>query len=106
MGGFAGGSLVLSASARDAGNEAGEAFAHPSDEDAVAAHLYATLSSLADRDVQRTLDSDLIEVHGVEVSEAIGGRALATAEAPELAVGDVLPGVPDAVGAGFGWNTP
>jgi EmrB/QacA subfamily drug resistance transporter len=44
---------TVAASARDAGNEAGEAFARPSDEDAVAAHLYATLSSLADRDVQR-----------------------------------------------------
>jgi len=44
------------ASAREAGNEAGEAFGRPSDEDAVAAHLYATLSSLADRDVQRILD--------------------------------------------------
>jgi EmrB/QacA subfamily drug resistance transporter len=39
--------------ARDAGNEAGEVFARPMDEDAVAAHLYAALSSLADRDVQR-----------------------------------------------------
>ena len=44
---------TVAASARDAGNEAGEAFARPLDEDAVAAHLYATLSSLADRDVQR-----------------------------------------------------
>jgi DNA-binding MarR family transcriptional regulator len=44
---------TVAASARDAGNEAGEAFARPSDEDAVAAHLYAALSSLADRDVQR-----------------------------------------------------
>jgi hypothetical protein len=44
---------TVAASARDAGNEAGEAFARPVDEDAVAAHLYATLSSLADRDVQR-----------------------------------------------------
>jgi MFS family permease len=44
---------TVAASARDAGNEAGEAFARPSDEDAVAAHLFATLSSLADRDVQR-----------------------------------------------------
>lgn len=44
---------TVAASARDAGNEAGEAFARPSDETDVAAHLYATLSSLADRDVQR-----------------------------------------------------
>ena len=44
---------TVAASARDTGNEAGEAFARPLDEDAVAAHLYATLSSLAARDVQR-----------------------------------------------------
>jgi EmrB/QacA subfamily drug resistance transporter len=44
---------TVAAAARDAGNEAGEAFARPLDEDAVAAHLYAALSSLADRDVQR-----------------------------------------------------
>ncbi|HMJ19799.1 MAG TPA: MFS transporter [Gemmatimonadaceae bacterium] len=44
---------TVAAAARDAGNEAGEAFARPSDEDSVAAHLYAALSSLADRDVQR-----------------------------------------------------
>ncbi|GAC1485516.1 MAG: MFS transporter [Gemmatimonadaceae bacterium] len=44
---------TVAAGARDAGNEAGEVFARPSDEDAVAAHLYGALSSLADRDVQR-----------------------------------------------------
>jgi EmrB/QacA subfamily drug resistance transporter len=44
---------TVAASARDAGNEAGEAFARPADEEAVAAHIYAALSSLADRDVQR-----------------------------------------------------
>jgi EmrB/QacA subfamily drug resistance transporter len=44
---------TVAAAARDVGTEAGEAFARPADEDAVAAHLYATLSALADRDVQR-----------------------------------------------------
>src|SRR5205814_4990542 len=44
---------TVAASARDVGNETGEAFARPVDDDGVAAHLYATLSSLADRDVQR-----------------------------------------------------
>jgi hypothetical protein len=44
---------TVAASAGEAGNEAGEAFARAVDEDAVAAHLYATLSLLADRDVQR-----------------------------------------------------
>jgi len=44
---------TVAASARDAGMEAGETFARPSDEDSVAAHLYAALAALADRDVQR-----------------------------------------------------
>jgi len=44
---------TVAASARDAGNEAGEAFARPQDEEAAAAHLYAALSAMADRDVQR-----------------------------------------------------
>jgi len=44
---------TVAASARDAGNEAGEVFGRPSDEDDVAAQLYACLASLADRDVQR-----------------------------------------------------
>jgi len=44
---------TVAASARDVGNEAGEAFARPADEEAVAAHIFAALSSLADRDVQR-----------------------------------------------------
>jgi EmrB/QacA subfamily drug resistance transporter len=55
---------TVAAAARDAGNEAGEAFARPSDEDAVAAHLYAALSSLADRDVQRQ--------HIVRIVERVG----------------------------------
>src|SRR6185436_6391240 len=44
---------TVAATAGDVGNEAGEAFARPADEDDVAARLYAALSSLADRDVQR-----------------------------------------------------
>jgi EmrB/QacA subfamily drug resistance transporter len=44
---------TVAAAARDAGSEAGEAFGRPSDEDDVAAQLYASLASLADRDVQR-----------------------------------------------------
>jgi DNA-binding MarR family transcriptional regulator len=44
---------TVAAAARDAGNEAGEVFGRPSDEDDVAAQLYASLASLADRDVQR-----------------------------------------------------
>jgi len=59
---------TVAASARDAGNEAGEAFARPSDEDAVAAHLYATLSSLADRDVQRAHIEKIVERAGETLS--------------------------------------
>jgi EmrB/QacA subfamily drug resistance transporter len=55
---------TVAAAARDAGNEAGEAFARPSDEDAVAAHLYAALSSLADRDVQRQHIMRIVERAG------------------------------------------
>jgi EmrB/QacA subfamily drug resistance transporter len=55
---------TVAAAARDAGNEAGEAFARPSDEDAVAAHLEAALSSLADRDVQRQFIQQIVERAG------------------------------------------
>jgi len=59
---------TVAAGARDAGNEAGEAFARPSDEEAVAAHLYAALSSLADRDVQRQHILRIVERAGVALS--------------------------------------
>jgi DNA-binding MarR family transcriptional regulator len=55
---------TVAAAARDAGNEAGEAFARPSDEDSVAAHLEAALSSLADRDVQRQHIRRIVERAG------------------------------------------
>jgi DNA-binding MarR family transcriptional regulator len=44
---------TVAASARDAGNEAGEAFARPSDEQSARAQLAAAFQSIADRDVQR-----------------------------------------------------
>jgi hypothetical protein len=44
---------TIAARAGAAGSEASEAFARPVDEDAAAALLYATLSTMADRDVQR-----------------------------------------------------
>lgn len=44
---------TIAESAGDAGEQAGEAFGRPSDEDAVIAHLQGALSRLADRDVQR-----------------------------------------------------
>lgn len=59
---------TVAAAARDAGNEAGEAFARPADESAVAAHLYATLSSLADRDVQRAHIEQIISRAGETLS--------------------------------------
>jgi DNA-binding MarR family transcriptional regulator len=59
---------TVAAAARDAGNEAGEAFARPSDEDSVAAHLYASLSSLADRDVQRGHILRIVERAGETLS--------------------------------------
>jgi len=61
---------TVAASAADAGNEAGEAFARPADEDAVAAYLYATLSSLADRDVQRAHIERIISRAGETLSPA------------------------------------
>jgi hypothetical protein len=59
---------TVAASAREAGNEAGETFGRPSDEDAVAAHLYATLSSLADRDVQRAHIEKIVSRAGESLS--------------------------------------
>ncbi len=59
---------TIAASARDAGNEAGEAFARPADEDAVAAQIYAALSSLADRDVQRQHILRIVERAGETLS--------------------------------------
>lgn len=59
---------TVAASARDAGNEAGEAFARPADEEAVAAQIYAALSSLADRDVQRQHIIRIVERAGVTLT--------------------------------------
>jgi DNA-binding MarR family transcriptional regulator len=44
---------TVAESAANAGNEAGEAFGLPADEESAAARLYAALTSLSDRDVQR-----------------------------------------------------
>ena len=59
---------TVAATARDAGSEAGEAFARPSDDDAVAAQLYAALASLADRDVQRQHVQLIVERAGETLS--------------------------------------
>lgn len=59
---------TVAASARNTGNEAGEAFGRPSDEEAVAARLYAALSSLADRDVQRQHIERVVQRAGLTLS--------------------------------------
>src|SRR3954464_6933255 len=59
---------TVGAAAAAAGNEAGEAFGRPSDPDAVAARLYAALSSLADRDVQREHIVRIVERAGESLS--------------------------------------
>ncbi|MGH7605351.1 MAG: DHA2 family efflux MFS transporter permease subunit [Gemmatimonadaceae bacterium] len=59
---------TVAASARNTGNEAGEAFGRPSDEDAVAARLYAALASLADRDVQRQHIERVVQRAGLTLS--------------------------------------
>ncbi|MFL5636389.1 MAG: DHA2 family efflux MFS transporter permease subunit [Gemmatimonadaceae bacterium] len=59
---------TVAAGARDVGSEAGEAFARPADEDDVAARLYAVLSSLADRDVQRAHIEQIVTRAGETLS--------------------------------------
>jgi len=55
---------TVAASAAAPGQEAGEAFARPSDVGAVAAQLYAALAHLADRDVQRRHIAAIVERAG------------------------------------------
>ncbi len=59
---------TVAAAAGDAGNEASEAFGRPADEDTVAAQIYAALSSLADRDVQRQHILRIVERAGVSLT--------------------------------------
>jgi DNA-binding MarR family transcriptional regulator len=59
---------TVAAAAAETGNEAGEAFARPADEDAVVAQIYAALSSLADRDVQRQHVARIVERAGETLS--------------------------------------
>jgi len=75
---------TVAASAREAGNEAGEAFARPSDEDAVVAHLYATLSSLADRDVQRAHIEQIVERAGESLSPLAAWLLVQVEEEPKV----------------------
>jgi EmrB/QacA subfamily drug resistance transporter len=59
---------TVGAAAGAPGNEAGEVFGRLSDPDAVAARLYAALSSLADRDVQRQHIVRIVERAGESLS--------------------------------------
>ena len=52
---------TVASAAANPGEEAGEAFGRPSDVDAVAAQMYAALSRLADRDVQREHIRQIVE---------------------------------------------
>jgi len=75
---------TVAASARDAGNEAGEAFARASDEDAVVAHLYAALSSLADRDVQRAHIQQILARAGETLSPLAAWLLVQVEEEPRV----------------------
>jgi EmrB/QacA subfamily drug resistance transporter len=59
---------TIASPAANPGEEAGEAFARPSDGDAVAAQLYAALTRLADRDVQRAHIRQIVERAGETLS--------------------------------------
>ena len=80
---------TVAASARDAGNEAGEAFARPSDESAVAARLYAALSSLADRDVQRAHIEQIIRRAGESLSPLAAWLLVQVEEQPTVSPHDL-----------------
>src|SRR5690242_8268850 len=80
---------TVAASARDAGNEAGEAFARASDESAVAAHLYAALSSMADRDVQRAHIERIIERAGETLSPLAAWLLVKVEEQPDVSPHDL-----------------
>src|SRR4029079_9735797 len=55
---------TIASAAENPGEEAGEAFARPSDVEAVAAQSYAALARLADRDVQRGHIPQIVESAG------------------------------------------
>src|SRR4051812_11494482 len=80
---------TVAASARDAGNEAGEAFARPQDEDAVAAHLYAALSSMADRDVQRAHIEQIVARAGESLTPLAAWLLVQVEQHPEVSPFDL-----------------
>jgi EmrB/QacA subfamily drug resistance transporter len=59
---------TIAESARDAGTNAGDAFARPADEDAAAAQLYTALGALADRDVQRQHIEQIVRRAGLTLT--------------------------------------
>jgi DNA-binding MarR family transcriptional regulator len=75
---------TVAASAGEVGTEAGEAFARASDEDDVAAHLYATLSSLADRDVQRAHIEQIVARAGETLSPLAAWLLVQVEEEPRV----------------------
>jgi EmrB/QacA subfamily drug resistance transporter len=80
---------TVAASARDAGNEAGEAFARPQSEEAAAAHLYAALSSMADRDVQRAHIEKIVTRAGENMTPLAAWLLVQIEQHPETAPFDL-----------------
>ena len=80
---------TVAARARDPGSEAGEVFARPMDEDAVAAQLYAALSSLADRDVQRAHIEKIISRSGERLSPLAAWLLVQVEEEPKVSPFDL-----------------
>jgi EmrB/QacA subfamily drug resistance transporter len=74
---------TVAAAAGEAGNEVGEAFARAADEDGVAAQIYAALSSLADRDVQREHILRIVERAGETLSPLAAWLLLEIERHPE-----------------------
>jgi len=69
--------------AGDAGQQAGEAFARPSDPDAVAAQLQAALARLADRDVQRRHIDRIVGRAGESLSAMAAWLLVRAAHTPD-----------------------
>jgi predicted transcriptional regulator len=80
---------TVAAAARDTGNETGEAFARFSDVNGVAARLYAVLSSMADRDVQRAHIEQIIARAGESLSPLAAWLLIKVEEQPEVAPHDL-----------------
>lgn len=75
---------TVAASAGDIGNEAGETFARPADEDAAASRLFAVLSSMADRDVQRAHIEKIIHRAGETLSPLAAWLLVQVEEQPNV----------------------